>query len=169
MKKLFFIVIFGLMISLLQAQTLAPTVFASGGEDFKGTEYRLSSTIGELIVTTERSSGYILTQGFQQEANLYLSDIETDYFSTVNVEAYPNPTMDIVNVNIESAQSNGRIEVLVFNQMGQQVNPVLYVENNFNSYNFQIDLSNVARGNYFVRIIDLENQYNYADFKVVKL
>ena len=66
-----------------------------------------------------------------------------DTFEANEIEMFPNPTTGIVNFN---NVENAKIEV--YNMMGQVV-----ANANSNSVNTTIDLSNLANGNYVVRIV----------------
>ncbi|MBO4613689.1 MAG: T9SS type A sorting domain-containing protein [Bacteroidales bacterium] len=83
------------------------------------------------------TNGYLMIRLYTCEQ----SDVET--FTANEIEMYPNPTTGIVNFN---NVENATIEV--FNMMGQVISRV----DNANE-NATIDLSNVANGNYVVRIV----------------
>ncbi|MBO4613690.1 MAG: choice-of-anchor J domain-containing protein [Bacteroidales bacterium] len=92
--------------------------------------YRITGTTGYLMIrlyTCEQEDPGIFVESF--EAN--------------EIEMFPNPTTGIVNFsNVENAT------IEVFNMMGQVISRV----DNANE-NATIDLSNVANGNYVVRIV----------------
>lgn len=50
----------------VDAQTVAPQLVGSGGNNLRNIQGSLSFSVGEAAVTTIRSSGSMLTQGFQQ-------------------------------------------------------------------------------------------------------
>lgn len=74
-----------------------------------------------------------------------------------DIEMYPNPTTGIVNLtNVENAS------VEVYNMVGQMVASM-----NCNSTNASIDLSNVANGNYIVRIVK-DGEVSTSKLNIVK-
>lgn len=74
--------------------------------------------------------------------------------STVNllsentVSIAPNPAKDILNLNINAAELQGDVQVIIFNSLGAQV----MVQNMNIQQNAQIDVSRLAPGNYIVHI-----------------
>jgi len=76
--KFFLSTFFSVLIaSSIHAQTLSPSVVASGGGYASNATGSLSSTIGEPVNTTLTSGSIMLTQGFQQS-----------YKMTLNLKAY---------------------------------------------------------------------------------
>jgi len=65
--------------------------------------------------------------------------------NTQDIRVFPNPTKDIINLNIE-----GEIYFKLYNSIGQKV-----LENQLIGNNKQIDLSNFSEGVYFVRVDDV--------------
>ena len=61
----------------VQAQSLSPTVIATGGYA-TGTIASLSWTLGEIATETFSNGGYIVTQGFQQPFGISISGINLD-------------------------------------------------------------------------------------------
>ncbi|NLJ08129.1 MAG: T9SS type A sorting domain-containing protein [Sphingobacteriales bacterium] len=169
MKKLSVLFFAVLLINTCFSQQLAPTVIASAGKDLVAGEYRLSFTVGELAVTTLRSGSFILTQGFQQPPNLYLSDITNHLPDNLTINAYPNPTTDFVHVNLTGEGEFSNINILVYNNLGQIVNIKFETIPNTSGITFIIDLTSLSRGNYFVRIYSPEKSASLAEFKVIKI
>jgi len=170
MMKLIALIIVVLLSTInLKAQDLSPTVISTAGKDLVSGEYRLSFTIGEIAVTTLKSSNNILTQGFQQPPNLYLSDIKNNSAIDVSINVYPNPTQDIVNVSITDISPNATYSIYVFNNFGQLMTVPYENIQHSEGTNFTIDLTNFARGNYFIRVINTTSSENISDFKVLKI
>ena len=169
MKRLILILILLPAFSSLRAQELAPTVIATAGKDMSAGEYKLSFTIGELAVTTLKPQGYILTQGFQQPPNLYLSDIQKNENFRIGINVYPNPTRDIVNITLDEIFENIDIKVFVYNSFGQEVEVPFVRTSLGGGVHLTVDLTSFARGNYFIKLIDLSNSVVIADFKIFKL
>jgi len=169
MKALFLIVFLLIWVSSTLAQDLSPTVIATAGKDLSAGGYKLSFTIGELAVTTIKSTNNILTQGFQQPPNLYLSDIKSTSDYRINVNVYPNPTRDVVNISISEFNQNEAFSIYVYNNFGQLLMVPYENIQHSNGTNFTIDLTEYAKGNYFIRLVNDENSQIIADFKVLKV
>ncbi|HET6991150.1 MAG TPA: hypothetical protein VFJ43_07495, partial [Bacteroidia bacterium] len=86
----------------MRAQSLSPQVVSSGGDFFPGGGTSLSTTFGELSITT-LMSGNMLTQGFQQPDDLGMSVVTLHNNNSVNV--YPNPTTDFITVSLSDNHS----------------------------------------------------------------
>lgn len=84
------------------------------------------------------------------------TSVSTKEFNTLNVNIYPNPTTDIVNIETQETLQNYE----VYNVLGQQIQ-----QGNFNS-NHQISLHGATTGTYFIKITT--TQGSTATVKVVK-
>lgn len=90
---------------LTQAQSIAPQSVNSAGVKMTQSNGSLSFTVGELVVKTQTdANGNNLGSGFTNSAtssttvlSLYTPDKEV-----LNVSVYPNPTTDLVVVDISS-------------------------------------------------------------------
>lgn len=97
-------------------------------------------TPGEIVLA--RVFGYNGTSGtFMISA--YDSNLENPSFEASTLKVYPNPVKDILNLSHNQNIS----EVGVFNMLGQQV-----MAKSINASQGQIDMSNLATGNYLIRI-----------------
>ncbi len=98
-----------------------------------------------LCANDEEGWGFFRPQNHDIMIKLHTcpSDNAVETFTANEIEMYPNPTTGIVNFN---NVENATIEV--YNMMGQVV-----ANANSNSVNTTIDLSNLANGNYVVRIV----------------
>lgn len=83
-------------------------------------------------------------------------NLENDNFNTSTFKVSPNPVKDILNIGYDKNISN----VAVYNLLGQQVNV-----NNINSDLTQIDMSNLAKGTYIIKITSADLTQN---IKVIK-
>lgn len=122
-----------------------------------------SQTIGETAVEI-MSSGFILTQGFQQPAMLNLSDTEP---LGTGAEVYPNPATDNINIKLfgEDAR-NFRIEII--NMTGTIVRSMTMEFITKYNYTQQIDVSGLTLGIYLVRVTSNDAKINRT-FKIEKM
>lgn len=141
----------------LYAQTLGPTVVASGGGYNTAGGYSLSHTQGELVIVTATSSGKILTQGFQQTyiSGAVISTI--DKTENISIKLYPNPTTDIGIIEIESTKWKDFV-LDVLDMKGAVLQSSFFI--NISNGPVKIDLADKAPGYYFIRIRVKEGSYS---------
>src|SRR5690606_39095259 len=89
-------------------------------------------------------------------ASVYGTAVSTDKFNTLNVNVYPNPTNDIVNIETQETLQNYE----VYNVLGQQIQNGMFNGNN------QINLHGTTAGTYFIKVTT--TQGSTATVKVVK-
>lgn len=82
--------------------------------------------------------------------------VSTDKFNKLNVNVYPNPTNDIVNIETQETLYNYE----VYNVLGQQIQKGMFNSNN------QINLYDATAGTYFIKITT--TQGSTATVKVIK-
>jgi Secretion system C-terminal sorting domain len=77
-------------------------------------------TVGEVVIETMSANNRALTQGFHQpEFARPVSTIDPELLSW-NIEVFPNPTADVLNVRFDSNQS-GLLEAIVFDMYGRML------------------------------------------------
>jgi hypothetical protein len=134
-------------------------VLSSGGE-FNGTsDISLSSTIGEPITETFISSGYILTQGFQQ-TRLLVVEIEEENLSKLSITVYPNPTSFNICIKVENFE-NEKMRYKLFDIEG-----TLLADKQIQALVTKIDLTKFTRAAYILEIFADQNKIK--SFKVIK-
>ena len=161
-KILIFLIVFkgtGLFGQGLSHQVLLP---AAGVINTDGISY--SQTIGEAAVESLSSSGYDLTQGFQQPRLKMLPGISPP---GNGVKAYPNPASDFVNVELfgETARS---FRITVSNISGTVVysNDINFTDKYW--YIQDIPVSTLSPGLYFIQVISKDGVL-HKSFKIEKL
>jgi hypothetical protein len=106
MKKLILaaLSIFGIFQLSAQTIQLSPQVLASGGNNFEGSDFEISYTIGELAaISTISSSNLTLTQGFHQPDKFTVILVE-EVNTLQSVNLFPNPADEFAKIRIESAK-----------------------------------------------------------------
>jgi len=137
-------------------------VCAAGLASPTGKSY--SQTIGEAAVEVIGYYDHILTQGFQQPS---LKITVGPKPSGTGVEAYPNPVIDFVTVELYSDDPHD-FYIRIFNLTGTLL---LMEEANFSGSYWEkrsIQVSNLARGFYILRVESKDRQINRS-FKMEKL
>lgn len=166
MKKLLYISTF-LSVFCAQAQSVTPQVFgaAAGSTTIAGNTYQYS--VGEMVlVNTETSAGVILTQGFLQPSNDAPSSIET-FVNNININVYPNPTTDWLNISFNKSVSES-IQLVLFDASGRIVIQEQHLDSGAEN-KLVLNLSNLASGAYMLHVLTAENQQLPAYFSVQKL
>ena len=106
-----------------------------------------SQTIGETAVEII-SSGFILTQGFQQPGMTITSDIQPE---GTGVDVYPNPATDFVNIKLFGDVARKiRVEIINFNGTIVSSMTMDFITKYY--YVQQVDVSRLSLGFYFVRV-----------------
>jgi hypothetical protein len=148
-----------------QAQTNSPNVVASGGDYFVAGTFTNSYTIGEMaMVETFTTSGFLLTQGFQQPYEFPLAVTAAEPFQ--GFSAFPNPSNGQVSFQYNLA-SNGKVSVNVFDAIGQ----IVYSSSEEKLSGPQtdyLDLSAFANGLYTVRYT-IQSSTGNSDFFVSRI
>lgn len=102
------------------AQSLTPTVIASGGNHASASGVQLSYTIGETVITTVNGGSNILTQGFHQPLEIVSGIVEGIIPGEIKV--YPNPAA--VEVFIETNLDNEQLSGVLTDVQGRIVREI---------------------------------------------
>jgi hypothetical protein len=153
-KKWIYVVAILIVSARLNAQSLAPHVIASAGAYAVSSNFSLSWTLGEPVIETQTLHNIILTQGFQQP-EIIISNVE-DYSKSHFINIYPNPTFDVLKIDIQFTNSSD-IEWQLFNTLGQTVKTGS-VKVEINVLNkFHIDISEMPPTLYYLLLHDNGN------------
>lgn len=149
-------VIFSTSIVTAQSVQLSPQVIASQGGNFKGTNFEISYTIGELAaVTTITNQGenLALTQGFHQPDKYSIVDTTSIEFVQAlwSAQLYPNPATELINLQI-SFDKNTRYLVDVFDASGRKVIDSQVLNHMPGLRTYQFNTSSLASGTYLMRL-----------------
>jgi len=132
----------------LFGQKLTPTVISSGGDFHAAGGYTLSSTIGEIAVTTLKSGSYTLTQGFQQPYDIGTGIKETGL--DWSISAYPNPVSEFLNIRFDLTDPiDLNVEIMDMSGRKHMIRELYYVTP---GEIVTFDMSGFVRGVYMVRI-----------------
>jgi len=144
--------------ALLFAQQveLEREVVASGGNYSSNANMSLSYTIGEPVIETKSASSLVLTQGFQQSKTDTIVGI-VEQGTAMRIKAYPNPTPDVVVLEINTdEQRDFRLDVYDVQGEKQAIpNKELSVNGSMKK---ELDFGDLAAGNYFIRLRSGEGQ-----------
>lgn len=142
MKKNYWMLVWFATCAALQAQTLTPEVFASGGTQLSGTNGQIEYTVGEVVTATLTGNSEVLTQGFNQP-EIVIVAVE-EWQPSYTIQCYPNPTEQYVKVHTDSDEV---LQVQVIDALGQVVIAKLPFEREV-----VLDLQAMTNGTYIVSV-----------------
>ena len=145
--------------------SLSRQVFANGGNSSESNGLYVSFTVGEAIVGSSTVNNLTLNSGFQQ-GDLQVSTGITDLLELVDIQVYPNPTVAVLNIDLDGGDSPRTLQVDLVNNLGQ----ILHSEpprKLLGTESMQLDLQAYPSGHYFLRLLDKESG-RLSTFKVEK-
>ena len=131
--------------SISLAQSVTPDVTATAGAHFAIPSIQISWTLGETITQTLSNSSAQLTQGFQQ-SNISVVGI-SDYDFSYSVEAFPNPTIDVVRIKLSDNVTDGRLSII--DPTGKIIH-----EKEITESDFILDFAPYSQGTYFLNLMN---------------
>ena len=134
------------------AQSIERSVFASSGNFSSTSSMSISSTLGEVFVTTLSSSSSTLTQGFQQPTSS--GGVGVEEIDIVNFSVYPNPFQDIINIK---SSIKGNYTISIVDVLGRNLNADLSPINSSGKLDMIINLEHYQSGLYFLKIYNDDN------------
>ncbi len=139
------------------AQTMALQALSSSGSTTVSGAYSLTWTVGEAVVMAADQGDTYVGSGFQQAKTRRVTvGIFTVFMPSIEFNAYPNPTGDLLMVEASAAE----LHLRVFDLLGQQVLPD-YLMNGMG----QLHLSQLPVGMYILNALD-ENGRLAATVKI---
>ena len=148
MKAISLSLIFLSFTLFLNSQELVTRVVASGGGHSESTSFKLSFTVGDLIVDKIETQNNYFTTGFQQYWNLSVGI--DDITGELIINAYPNPFSDILKIGFGEINYNSlRIDIL---SMSGTLLVSKEIEGPFIGRTEEINLSDVKPGLFILRI-----------------
>lgn len=164
MKKAI-IIIMAMMPALLFAQTAVWQVVGSSGGYYPGPQLKVTSTVGETVVNTLKSSTIILTQGFQQpdDGPMNIEDKE----SGLSINIYPNPAKEVVLLEVDNP-SLMELSAQLFDFRGTIISQPLNKQKVEGSYTHEINLSALPAGSYFLLIQNTKGNLKET-IKIIKI
>ncbi|MEM8898684.1 MAG: T9SS type A sorting domain-containing protein [Bacteroidota bacterium] len=131
---------------LMHAQSISAYMIGSTG----GTLEQFTYSVGDLVISTARKNGVMLSQGFQQPIEISLTTSIKDFQEKLSVRAFPNPSSGLLNLSITSELSS-TVECEILDLQGRSVlgkREIAEVQGE----TIQWELHTLAAGQYFLRI-----------------
>jgi len=155
--KLSTVLLISLGLSGVQAQE---SVLATGG-NASGSGGSVSYSVGQVVYATNTGTSGSVTQGVQQPYEIsVVSGIEQVKGITLICMAYPNPTTDLLTLEITNYDSKG-LRYLLYNMNGK-----LLESKKLRGNKTTITLAKLAPATYFLKVLD--NQKEVKTFRIIK-
>ncbi len=146
------------------AQSIAPQSVNSSGTKMTQANGSLSFTVGELVVLTQIDSlGNSLGGGFTSSATITTVGIQETDATILDVKVYPNPTTELVNIQINHSALE-QILITVTDIQGKEIYTGKYAAI---SNIIGINTSSYAVGTYILSLKKTDNQL-LGTYKIIK-
>lgn len=141
-------------------QNLNPSLLTTSGSNRSASTYEIGWSIGEIVTNTHQSNNYVLTQGFHQ--NSYEFTLINDPAKNININVYPNPTKDFLNLDLPlQHKSYKNIDFKLFDEKGK----IIQSSKLNNSVN-KIRLHDYPDGVYYLHFTNREKLIK--SYKIIK-
>ena len=155
--KLSAVLLLGLGLTGLHAQE---AILATGGEA-SGSGGSVSYSVGQVLYTTNTGTNGSVAEGVQQPYEIsVVVGIEQAKDINLICTAYPNPTTDLLTLEVEIA-ANENLFFQLYDMMGK-----LLVCKKLIDIKTTISMANLAPATYFLKVTD--NQKVVKTFKIIK-
>ena len=163
------IVLFGvalLMGMITYAQSIAPQSVNSTGAKMSQANGSLSFTVGELVVKSQTdANGNTLGSGFTNSAtgSTIVLSVNTPDKDILNVSIYPNPTTDLLTIDVAATTLN-HLVIEITDLQGKKLGNSQYAGV---SNKIGISTANYAAGTYLL-LLKNENGNLLGSYKIIK-
>jgi len=143
MKKLLLLFCVLVVSSYATAQTLSPEVISTSGTSMSNGSTTLDWTLGEPATATLDNPQNAITQGFHQPTIIVTAI--ADAATLNNVKVFPNPTIEVVQIQFTANQKNTLVELY-------SVDGKLLEKHLVNSQALEMNMSTYPAGTYLLKI-----------------
>lgn len=140
---------------------MSPDFISVSGTTFQNAEAEMAWTIGGIITATFSDAENFLTHGFHQ-TQLIVSKIPDVNEIAFNINVFPNPVINILNIAIENTQRHS-FNYSLFDIRGRKIMTRLMTGNLE-----QISVNHLKPGIYLLKVFD-EKSSAVSVFKLHKL
>jgi hypothetical protein len=146
------------------SQSIAPQSINSSGSKMNQSNVSLTFTVGELVVSRQTdSNGNTLGGGFVSGATLTTLSVQETDTTVLNVKVFPNPTTDLVNIQI----NHSTIDQLIITITDLQGKEIYCGKYSSISNLIGINTANYSAGTYMLSLKKLNNQV-LGIYKIIK-
>ena len=158
MKHILLLLIICCCATFATAQTLTPQVISSAGTTFVNGSTTLDYTVGEPVTATLDNGSNQLSQGFHQN-DLLITTI-TNSPSSSGIAVFPNPSVDVVNIQFAKPTDNNKFEL--YSADGKLLKTEACKAQTIS----QLDMNAFGCGTYFLKIFT--DNKEQTSFKIIK-
>ena len=153
-----------IMGTISYAQSIAPQSVNSSGTKMTQSNGSLSFTVGELVVLSQTDvEGNTLGGGFTVGATLTTVIIQETDAASMDVNVYPNPTTELINIQINHSTAD-QIVISITDLHGKEVYSGKYAGI---SNVIGINTASYATGAYMLTLKNLNNRV-LGTYKIIK-
>ncbi len=148
------------------SQTITPNAMVSSAVEYTDSiaDIQISWTLGDFQTDTYTKDQLTVTQGFLQSNFNITSVVKFEDFSNIELKVFPNPVVDILNIQVKSENKQEIVWELI-NQYGSIIKTSREYQNN---QKYQINFTSFESGIYFIRTFSKDGAY-VKIFKIVYL
>jgi hypothetical protein len=154
-KALSFFILSILFMFTINAQEL----ISNSGGFYSNSNGSLAWSVGEAVISTVSDGTNTLTQGFHQ-SRYEITAIGENDITDVNIQVFPNPVADYINIEIESSDLSN-FSFTLHDNLGK----ILCKENVVNT-NSKVDMSIYPAANYFITVY--QNGISVKAIQIIK-
>jgi hypothetical protein len=164
MKKIFFLILFCVAFFLFSpGQILERWVMGFAGNSDTIESCLIEWTAGEPVAGTILDADCIVSQGFHQSYFQVLEIPETTN-SLQGIRVYPNPTVDLLNVDMKGIENLSEVEITLQNMDGK----LLLQKSLEGKEIFRLHLQSYEEGMMILRVTD-PGSGAVTSFKIIKV
>ncbi len=148
----------------IHSQSISPQSINSSGSTMSQNNGSLSFTVGELVVLTQTDSdGNTLGGGFTSGATISTASIQEPDLAIIKVKVFPNPTSDLVTVEIQDT----KLSNVIFEVSDASGKILSYGKYAGIANKIGINTASWNNGIYFLNIKDMNSQL-LGSYKIIK-
>jgi hypothetical protein len=152
--------ILNVFIALFAIPVIAQQSVSASGGDAKGAGGTVAYSVGQVVYTTNDSPQGKVAQGVQHAYEIYAVSTE-ETASDLFVLVYPNPTPDVLTIQIDGISSE-KISIEIVDLQGKRLR-----NEEVTGSITQMDMSGLPSSTYFIHIVG-QQQQKLKTFKVIK-
>ena len=139
----------------------AQYAITSGGKSTDNSAGKISYTVGQLAFETTKNSNGSISQGVQQPFEISVVLNNNDFPElNVNLIAYPNPTMNNINLNIKDIDKHNLYCQII------DINGKLLLDTKITENETSIQMENYTKSTYFLKVT--QDNKPVKTFKIIK-
>jgi hypothetical protein len=144
---------------VIHGQSQTQQVIATSGGNDKNSDISIAWTIGEPVIATLSTGTAVLTQGFHQP-DLEVTVIQSLDGLPYTVEAYPNPTDELLLIQLKNAEARD-FQYHLFDMNGK-----ILEQNSLESDITAVNMQNYPAGVYLLKVMQKDTEIK--TFEIIK-